>query len=62
MMEAIKIVKEDIQLGDIGQTIQDYVEKEGFSVVQDFCGQELDNNSTKNQMSYTMVPWDLRKD
>ena len=38
MMEAIKIVKEDIQLGDIGQTIQDYVEKEGFSVVQDFCG------------------------
>jgi methionyl aminopeptidase len=38
MMEAIKIVKEDIQLGDIGQTIQNYVEKEGFSVVQDFCG------------------------
>ena len=38
MMEAIKIVREDIQLGDIGQTIQNYVEKEGFSVVQDFCG------------------------
>ena len=38
MMEAIKIVKEGIQLGDIGSTIQNYVESEGFSVVQDFCG------------------------
>jgi methionyl aminopeptidase len=38
MMKAIKIVKEDIQLGDIGSTIQKYVEAEGFSVVQDFCG------------------------
>ena len=34
----IEIVKEGIQLGDIGSTIQSYVEKEGFSVVQDFCG------------------------
>ncbi len=38
MMKAIKIVKEDIHLGDIGATIQNYVEAEGFSVVQDFCG------------------------
>ena len=38
MMKAIKILKEDIQLGDIGCTIQDYVEARGFSVVQDFCG------------------------
>ena len=38
MMEAIKIIKEDVQLGDIGSTIQKYVEAEGFSVVQDFCG------------------------
>ncbi len=38
MMEAIKIVKDGIQLGDIGSTIQNYVEAEGFSVVQDFCG------------------------
>ena len=38
MMKAIRIVKEDIHLGDIGATIQNYVEKEGFSVVQDFCG------------------------
>ena len=38
MMLAIKIVKEGIQLGDIGSTIQDYIEAKGFSVVQDFCG------------------------
>ena len=38
MMNAIKIVKDGIQLGDIGSTIQNYVEAEGFSVVQDFCG------------------------
>ena len=38
MMKAIKIVKEGIQLGDIGYTIQNYVEAKGFSVVQDFCG------------------------
>ena len=38
MMKAIKIVKDGIQLGDIGSTIQNHVEAEGFSVVQDFCG------------------------
>ena len=38
MMKAIKILKEGIQLGDIGYTIQNYVEANGFSVVQDFCG------------------------
>ena len=38
MMQAIKIVKEGIQLGDIGSTIQNHVEAHGFSVVQDFCG------------------------
>ena len=38
MMKAIKIVKEDIHLGDIGAIIQNHVETEGFSVVQDFCG------------------------
>jgi len=38
MMKAIKIVKENIYLGDIGSTIQNYVEAEGFTVVQDFCG------------------------
>ena len=38
MMKAIKLVKEGIQLGDIGSTIQNHVEAKGFSVVQDFCG------------------------
>ena len=38
MMKAIKIVKEDVYLGDIGAIIQNHVEAEGFSVVQDFCG------------------------
>ena len=38
MMKAIEIVKEDIHLGDIGAIIQNHVEAEGFSVVQDFCG------------------------
>jgi len=38
MMKAIKILSKDISLGDIGSTIQSYVEQEGFSVVRDFCG------------------------
>tara|TARA_B100000686_G_C16463252_1_gene798250 strand:+ start:61 stop:837 length:777 start_codon:yes stop_codon:yes gene_type:complete len=38
MMEAISIIKSGIHLGDIGETIQKYVEKKGFSVVRDFCG------------------------
>ena len=38
MMKAIKIIKDGTHLGDIGATIQNHVEAEGFSVVQDFCG------------------------
>ncbi len=38
MMKAIRILKEDVQLGDIGSTIQLHVESKGCSVVQDFCG------------------------
>ena len=38
MMKAIKILKEGIHMGDIGATIQEHVESNGFSVVQDFCG------------------------
>ena len=38
MMKAIRILKEGIQLGDVGATIQEHVEANGFSVVQDFCG------------------------
>jgi len=38
MMNAIKILKPGIKLGDIGHEIQSLVESKGFSVVRDFCG------------------------
>jgi methionyl aminopeptidase len=38
LMRAIKILKPGITLGDIGFSIQSFVEQEGFSVVRDFCG------------------------
>ena len=38
MMDAINILNNKIKLGDIGYTIQNYVEQQGFSVVRDFCG------------------------
>ena len=38
MMKAISIIKSGTHLGDIGETIQTYVERKGFSVVRDFCG------------------------
>jgi methionyl aminopeptidase len=38
MMKAISIVKNGLHIGDIGEIIQSYVEKKGFSVVRDFCG------------------------
>jgi len=37
-MNAISIIKNGVRLGDIGNSIQSYVEKKGFSVVRDFCG------------------------
>ena len=38
MMKAISIIKNGVHLGDLGETIQTYVEEKGFSVVRDFCG------------------------
>ena len=38
MMNAIKILKPGVKLGDIGYEIQTYVEEKGYSVVRDFCG------------------------
>ena len=38
MIKAISIIKNGIHVGDIGDAIQTYVEKKGFSVVRDFCG------------------------
>ena len=43
MMNAIKILKPGIKLGDIGFEIQSYVEEKGFSVVRDFCGHGISN-------------------
>ena len=43
MMNAIKILKPGIKLGDIGFEIQSYVEKKGYSVVRDFCGHGISN-------------------
>jgi len=47
MMKAINILKEDISLGDIGSTIQEHVEANGFSVVRDFCGHGIGKNFHK---------------
>ena len=38
MMKGISVIKNEIHLGDIGEAIQTYVEKRGFSVVKDYCG------------------------
>jgi methionyl aminopeptidase len=38
LMTAISILNPGITLGDIGHTIQSYVEPKGYSVVRDFCG------------------------
>lgn len=35
---AIKMVKPGIHLGDIGEAIQKYAEKQNFSVVREYCG------------------------
>ena len=42
MMKAIKILKPNVKLGDIGHAIQSHVEEKGFSVVRDFCGHGVD--------------------
>lgn len=41
MMRGIEVVKPGATLGDIGYAIQSYAEKNGFSVVRDFCGHGL---------------------
>ena len=57
MMKAIKIVRDDIYLGDIRAAIhKGHVEAEGFSVVQDFCGHGIgESHFTKSQMYYITV-------
>lgn len=38
MMRGIEVVKPSAHFGDIGHAIQTFAEKNGFSVVRDFCG------------------------
>jgi len=38
MMRGIELVRPGVTLGDIGYAIQSFVERNGFSVVRDFCG------------------------
>tara|TARA_B100000579_G_scaffold122524_1_gene98626 strand:- start:126 stop:893 length:768 start_codon:yes stop_codon:yes gene_type:complete len=54
MMNAIKILKPGIKLGDIGNEIQSYVESKGYSVVRDFCGHGISNtfHETPNILHY----------
>ena len=44
MNKSIKILKNGIQVGDIGSVIQKHVESQGFSVVRDFCGHGTGKN------------------
>ena len=44
MSKSIKILKNGIQVGDIGSVIQKHVESQGFSVVRDFCGHGTGKN------------------
>ena len=41
LMRGIAVVKTGATLGDIGHAIQSYVEAQGYSVVEDFCGHGL---------------------
>jgi methionyl aminopeptidase len=41
MMRGIDVVRPGATFGDIGHAIQSFVEKNGFSVVRDFCGHGL---------------------
>ena len=43
LMNAIKILKPGVKLGDIGYEIQSLVEPRGFTVVRDFCGHGISN-------------------
>lgn len=38
MLKGIELVKPGVQLGDIGHIIQQHAERNGFSVVREYCG------------------------
>lgn len=42
--EAMKIIKDGVRLGDIGNTIQNYVEQFGYSIVREYVGHGIGKN------------------
>jgi methionyl aminopeptidase len=42
--QSIQILRPGVHLGDIGYEIQNFVEKNGYSVVRDFCGHGVGRN------------------
>ncbi|GAJ46436.1 methionine aminopeptidase [Holospora elegans E1] len=44
LMEAIKLVRPGVTLGDLGYIIQKKTESSGFSVVREFCGHGIGRN------------------
>lgn len=54
MMRGIEVVKPGATLGDVGYAIQSFAEKQGFSVVRDFCGHGIGRifHTAPNVMHY----------
>ncbi len=54
MMRGIEVVKPGATLGDVGYAIQNFAEKQGFSVVRDFCGHGIGRifHTAPNVMHY----------
>ncbi|MCW8877245.1 MAG: type I methionyl aminopeptidase [Kangiellaceae bacterium] len=44
MWQGIKVVKPGATLGDVGHAIQQTAEKQGFSIVRDYCGHGIGRN------------------
>lgn len=62
LMKGIEVVKPGNTFGDIGYAIQSYVEKQGLSVVRDFCGHGLGRvfHSPPNVLHYANFSTDAR--
>ncbi len=48
LQKAIEVVRPGAHLGDIGATIQNFVEPLGYSVVREFCGHGIGRNFHEN--------------
>lgn len=56
---AIELVKPGARIGDIGATIQEYVESFGFSVPRDYTGHGIGAEMHEDPMFQTMDHMDL---